>query len=880
MLASSRIQSLSVSILCVWLFIFAQNLIAQDSESALGSTLPEESQEYRETSMAAGRYEQILRSRPQLGTAFDKFYEFQVRRGTLDQFSDQLKSEIEQRSDAKLLLLLGLIQFQRGHQSEALATLEQAERQLPADPFSAFYFARALKDARRFDEALAVWQRTLDRKPSQALVLEILKETRLTARRTTNVAGLKNIWASIEQLYPTNLQVLKLLAESMVDQQLPDAAMQIYEKLIQQTKEPAAKLELQMQLAIVKAELGDYSAAISDLRHLLNQVNPESWLHDSLLSKIESLFSAANDPGGLIDFYTTRVAEKPNNLALVLRFAKHLAASDRKNDAKHWITNACKLAPTQPEPWEALAMLHANSGEFSDAAQAMQKLVELEPANADYIVKWGEYISLNSNVDLEARHTQAGNVWQRLLKGHEEDPATLIRVAELLHKVSMTDAALRLYRQAVSFAPAERRSEYIEFLAEYLIRLNRRDEALVELQRIDSGFNGDSGVLFRLSELLQGYGFQAEALETLQRACEGEPTSAQLLKLAEQLGEAKRYEEANVRLELAATLSSDLNELSVIWDALVRNHTYVGGLAERIDQLRTKLVDASQLHSDSQSQSTGEQWQRLALMQEAQRDFTAAAASAATSTELTPRSIPAWLLAVRMESRASYPLRQIHSLRQLCELDPKNQNYYLQTLARTQLELHQTENALATAEQCLQLASVTPSDYQQYAKLCLEAKLPERAIETMRNCVQRFPQDRQSSMALATELIKSSKFDEATERLWRTLELSRTEIEIREVLTALRTYFSSDSDSRDSSLPYKESLIGRLEAFGGEHGRDQEVALWACWLAEDLRTHADALRLVDRALTSNYANLALLQAALQVAESSDNRSAKKTICNA
>jgi predicted Zn-dependent protease len=850
--------------IAIYFYVGASCGLAQRAVPASSPNAQTETQSPGESSATLARYEQILRSRPQQGTAFDKLYESKLGSGTLEQFCTDLESQAQQNADGKLWLLLGLVQLRRDLKEEAIESFSKAERLLIADPYPSFYRAKALMSVQRNDAALAAWQSTLDRKPIQTLVLEILKDAARTTTLSGTPKGLETIWDSIERLYPTNTQVLKLLADSMMAHKSPLLAQKIYERLIAQTKEPAARLELQIQLAQARMESGDYATAAAELKRLLKQVNPDSWLHDSLLTKIESIYTASKDSAGLNEFYESRLRDHPKDVALRLRFAKRLMQESRTDEAEEQIQQARQLAPTRPEPLEALADLNINLGNMAGAVTAMQQLNTLQPDNADYIARWGEYVLRDNSTDLTARQLESFQIWKRLLTGHESDPSAYIRLAELLHKAAMTDEAISHYRQAVAVAAPDRQLEYQESFADFLVRLNRRGEALQILRDLATSSQTNPTDLSRISELMLTYDFKEAALDAMKQACDLQPTSSRLLKLAELLYELNRYGEAIQRLEQASTMVEQIDEAVTVWNALVRTHPRMGSLEERIRQLQDLIDDFPQASSA--------QWQQLALMHEARRDFSAAAASTEKLLELDPNSILALHLSVRMESRAGRWGRQIASLQRLIQVDPKNQSNYLKSIAHTQLALGQSSEALSTANSILQLAQLTPRDYLTLANLYREARHPERAMEALKLCVERFPQDRQSLVALATENLQQNHWSDASDLGWRALELSRTELEVREVLSSLRSILKATNNSSPTPMP---SLVGQLDDWGRMKNRQVDIALWACWAAESSTEADEAMVIVERIITGDVENTKLLQAALQLAELHKNNRAAR-----
>ena len=115
----------------------------------------------------------------------------------------------------------------------------------------------------------------------------------------------------------------------------------------------------------------------------------------------------------------------------------------------------------------------------------MKALVEVEPDNPDFIVRWGELVYSDDERSKAARQQEAAEIWERMLVSRGDDPVTVSRVADLLRGAELTEKAISNYRQAISLAKSE--PQYREYLGEYLHQLQRKDEALQVWEELASG---------------------------------------------------------------------------------------------------------------------------------------------------------------------------------------------------------------------------------------------------------------------------------------------------------------------------------------------------------------------------------------------------------
>ena len=157
-----------------WLPIFTiRNVCAQAT-----STNEVRDEDQFDDRAVADRYEQILRSRPQLGSAFDKLFAFHARQKTTAELCARLELTANSSQDGKLFQLLGLFQLRLGLRVDAVSNLTRAELLLPNEPLTSVYLSRALSANRQYAAALAALKVAAERKPNQAIALEMLKELR------------------------------------------------------------------------------------------------------------------------------------------------------------------------------------------------------------------------------------------------------------------------------------------------------------------------------------------------------------------------------------------------------------------------------------------------------------------------------------------------------------------------------------------------------------------------------------------------------------------------------------------------------------------------------------------------------------------------------
>lgn len=856
MLGLLRLVAWTMTAIAMLLLFTTENAQAQGTETQDADALTADAER-----VIADRYEKILSSRPQLGSAFDKFYEIHARQGTLDALCKRLETSAQRGEAGNLYQLLGLLQMRRGLGNDAIRNLTQAELLLPKDPLASLYLSRALTLNRQYLPAFDALKNAATRKPTQAIAIEIVKELRLLKDRRLDVDAAAKLLSEFEGQFKTSPQVYELLASSYIELGRPQAAVPMYENLIVLTRDPLRRIEVRMQLARLKKRLGEPQQALIDLEQLATQVKPQSWLHISLIEQIEQFTEELHGFDGVIAYYERTLVNRPDDISSMLRLAKILASRSRTDDSQTWIAKAIEASPSQPEPLLAMVDLCEETKQLKRASEVMQQLVQLDPSNVDYIVRWGRiearaHATANSpSVDQVVNHSNAAAIWKRILVGHEDDPAKAIQVAELLRSISFTEEALKLYRQAVQTSGEN--SEYCHMLAEYLVELDRRDEALSVLSSSVVAAAKDRESLFELSRVLARFKFQKEAIEALEKACEERPAFSDLIQLAEMQLESNRFDAAIDTLNRAAKLAENAADWTKVWDTQVKGYRRVNNISERIAQLK-KTLESSELKSF-------EALQQLAILQSANNQPAEAAATAFSATALSaslvqPEAMQAWLLTAKLQHEAGLSIREIESLRELSRLDAPHATDYLQSIATVHFQLNQVEQALETMDKIFASPSATLEHFQLAASFCLQSKRQEQAVEILNQATQAFPRDRSSWLLLARQLTELKKQTTALAAAWHVLDLSRDQTQQREAISLLVTIYQSDM----------ASLLAGLKQFGIDHEKENATDLWSAWALLDSDSKQPASELIMNLVKRSDANPEALQAAVALAIRADD----------
>ena len=797
------------------------------------------------------RFEEILRKRPRPGTALDRVYEFHVARGSIETFCQTLQNEIEEKNSGQAALLLGLIQSQRGNDSDARAAFEKAEELLTTEPLASYYLGKTLLLVGDVDRAIAALQRAIERKPEKADSLQIFQELGRVYQRLRRSEDALNVWKRMEAMFPGDLQVQEQIANILEEEGANSAALERFTALAAATKDRFRQVELGVRAAALKIKLNDHSAALTDFESLLSQINPGSWLYQDIRRRIDESFQSRQDSAGLTAYYQRWIDKHPDDIDAMMRIGRLLSIAHNSAAAKEWFARAIERAPSAVEPRLALIEALERDGNNSAAAGAMQTLCELKPDNPDYLVRWGELLLSDFSRPEASRAAAAADVWRKLLVKNNTNPVMLARVADLMRSANLSDEALQLYRRAVELS--ENEPQYREYLGEYLHRLDRRDEALQVWRELASGPRKNRDNLVRLSEVLSTFGLHPEALEAMKEACQLQPTFAQRLRYVDKLIDATHFEDGLAQLDLAAKQSSNEEEQDKLLEHEIKVHLAKGDMAQRIAELETQVEKA-----DAKSVMA---WKRLAMYQEADGKTQPALQSISQAVALAPQSGSLLNIASRLQEKAGMMGDAVASLRKLIALDRRGQSRILMQVASIQLRLGQVDEAIKTAQEMLTSDAGT-EQVRYYADLCFQAGKVDQGLDALRRNMRANPNDREAISLVARALSNNFRTEEAIELTWRAFAKA-TNMSDRTVDVQSLTELYLRSNAFDD-------LVKRLEIYGREENRAREAIMLTAVAHQASGDLAAARQLLDPLATSDTRDAELLNRLIELARADDD----------
>ena len=464
------------------------------------------------------RFLTILETNPRRGTTLDRIYGYHIERGTVDSLIKSYRERTANQGEAgKGWMIVGLLESLRGQDAASIHAFAQAEQLDPANWLAPYYRGQSLMLVGQPEQATVAFEAAILRKPPRADLLEVFEALGRVHQRAQRPEQAMLVWNRLETLFPNDARVQEQIATTLLDEGELAAALPRFEQLIKLTTDKYRQSLFQIEAAEIKVRLGRRDDGIRDFEQLLSRLNPDNWLYREVRKRVENMFLRIDDQAGLITYYESWVKKHPEDLDAISRLARLLTGLGRQQESQAWLARGLKAAPSRTSLRRAMISQLVYEQKYAEAVVQYEQMDKYEPNNTDTLREWGRLVLKDTTRDEGVRREAASAIWRRLIVARPKDPLVISQVADLFRQVDMVDQALDLYRAAVDLAPDQ--AQYKEYLGEYYHSLQRKDEALATWRLIASGRSRTAANVARLAEVLAGFGYLSEAIDTNAEAC-------------------------------------------------------------------------------------------------------------------------------------------------------------------------------------------------------------------------------------------------------------------------------------------------------------------------------------------------------------------------
>ena len=712
--------------------------------------------------------------RPRQGTALQHLYRHHIEAMTLDAwFADMERRCGEQPDDVILPLLAGLMALEHGDTGRARDWLARAVELRPGAWYPRYSLAMAAMQERRFEEVIrhlvAALERTSVREDRLAAGRPLVRAYLRAARYEEAVHAGDQLMAWSEQ----DSQVIQDLAELFYEEDRADVARRYFDALIAAPDvAPYDRIVAELRRADLLAQSGGQDEALAGFEEALDKVHSDSWLYHEIWARVDTLFRRRDDMAGLLDFYRRWLEKNPSSLDVRLRLADVLVWSDALDEAAEALAEARSRAPHHAGVLERVATTAARRGDYPAAIDAMEEVVRRETTRAEPRIALARFWL--SRADHPEAAAEAERWVASIADADPQDPALAIRAADALCELGLDAAAEPFYRGASALAPDV--LDYHAYLAEYLLGMGRRDEALAALEAMVEGDRRTPANLMRLADRLVHHGEEEAGLAAAREAVAGAPEDFSLgSSLVRHLEEMGLNDAALARLDGLAAIAPNAFFVGELQETRVRLLSKTGALATAYDALCERL-DAE----PEPAEVDGILAARMAL---GLRDPEAARRWIDRVMEDGDAPDEALSLAERVYIELGDVEGQVALLEAMIARDPARSAEVLRRLVQVYQRMADIDRAIETAERMIDAMPASPAGYQVMARLQQSMGDSSAAMGSLRRALALAPDDVALRIELGSLYAGELMLAEAMETYWQVMDLAE---DVAEQLAVVR----------------------------------------------------------------------------------------------
>ena len=715
------------------------------------------------------RYREILVKSPKRGATFDRVYGHYVDTGQSILLYQECQAATQNQPSAPgSWILFGLVAERRNKTDEAAQAFQTAAELEPNDFLPMLYLGELLLNQRRIHEAIAPLEEARDRLKGTSNrndLRTVLQTLALAYTRFGDPQKSLDVWNQLAALFPNDPDILVQVAETMEFEGRLDEALKQYRRLLTMIDDPAEHIRISLAAIDIMLRLGNDEPALNDLDSLLGSLDSESYLADAVRNRIDRIFDRARDPRRQIEFYQKRIEKEPNDTASLLRLVRVLQRTGSHADAEKLLLDTIKVLPSNISLRLTLIDLLVEQGNVSGAIEQFRAMDKITPVQTDHLIRWGTLTLQNPDETDTDRRTEAARIWQRISAAAPNDPVAAVLVADLLSRNKFYDEAELHYKKAMALRSAD--FSYREHLAMFYHRQNIKGMVLETLSP-----TGPRTFKAECGQLLLTLGYIDEAAQMLAEAVQNAPRDWSL---------QYRYFESLLRQNTPESFLEIAKLYTAAERSITENEQFVLFLQQTVQLLKAeqktaeaiKIVQASTREqrdvSPPVSPSMRSLW-HLAMLYQADGNFTAAVAAVEKAMETAPAPLPLLRFAAELYEQSGNASKAIALYQKLTQDDPARSGEHWKHIIAIQIQRGELPQALESSQNLLGRGTENADRLRFVADLFLGAQRQGEAVKLLQQALILEPGNTDVLRILAQTLAESDRHEEAIELLWRLYE--------------------------------------------------------------------------------------------------------------
>ncbi len=564
-----------------------------------------------------GRYMNLVLEDPQNQFAFDRVYEiYESEKKTwklLEFFQNAARLD---RKSGNLQFLLGMMYIRFRDYYKSAEHFQKGLKLIPKSYFGRQMLGRIYlkrSDAIKASEYLADAVNAASSHAEQVEALFLLGDALMLAERGEEA---KKAWARIQDLQQFDVPTLQRLARAYRTHEYTELADGMLHKILELAeKDPRLKSHTYLRRARLQEGIGDKAKAIQYLQESRKLLLPNSARRREIEDQIRRLHA---EDERLVDFFgelESEVQRRPNDVALRKEIARHYSAAEQIDKASVHLSKGIEIDSRDVLLLEHAARVYRTQQKTDVSAETLNRLYDITGGAPNYLIERGDILWEKGQKE------DAMAAWKKVVEDDPDNPSRYQNVIRAYRQQKLSEEALALYKDLLSLlsrkldsqktdtpdsegeeAPLGLTELYEETklsLANYLLSLDRKDEAKEHLTELTSDEQAPASLYLQVGELYENFDMTDELSEVLDKGLTQFENDS---RLAKQKGFAlesqQKYDEAIKMFIRSYDHAPNWRDKETLMDKLISLYLAKGS-QQNLAPLVTKLYQDLQKDNDN-----------------------------------------------------------------------------------------------------------------------------------------------------------------------------------------------------------------------------------------------------------------------------------------
>ena len=757
------------------------------------------------------RYEQVLDRNPFQDRAFTQVFESYLNLEGVDAWVAKLTPRLEDPTTKQSAgIILGQIYARQFKTPEAIKVLEeisQAEGNPPEyNRLLGTLFYREGENEKGI-QLLTLALETLTDLEERTQVSRMLGNLFL---RDGNTEQAIEVWKQVTAQSPDDLFAQLELGEIYQENRLWDEAIEVFQRIASLSeRDPYRKCRALRSIGNCQLQAERFPEAIATYETALELVSPGNWLFEDLKLRLVQVYEDMGDLTGLVSYVKARLDQNPTDIEFRDLLAETYLRTNQLPKAEIEYQSILERNPRHAVTFEKLIALYQRLEQPEKMTEMFEKLIELFPADTDYLRRLGEAQWRSGEIDL------AKQTWERLISDTPE-ARQLAELASWYEIYDFPDDAIKFYRQAIEITPNK---EWSFRLAEHLFEKGDNDAAISTWESVLNPDTAGAAEYAEVAAIFDAFQQTEKAEAAWSKAIEHDPENLDYdLQLARNLMRQEKFTDAVTAFTRLTDQSDNIYFQERGEAGRLDAYSQLGILDEKQKEWEQELLD---------SPDSLEVLGRLARLYQRAGQRESALTLLEKRTQLEPNNTDFRRDLIRAFKSGRYVDEAIEELLKLAAADKTRARVYYQELLEIYLSLDLRDEAIKTGETIIALAPADAEARLDLAQVYTLYRRQEDGLQQYRYALRLEPNEPDYQRQYGEALLLEKKYGEAQLAFQRMLDTAKeddTRLSAVASLTRIHQYQNSldelvsEFNRRIRNTPKKLSAYKELSRIFQESG--------------------------------------------------------------